>query len=212
MSWKKGLYGTPEEHRIGFEASRAEMEEAIADAREAMSNGQCLVAGNRIDNGYVAYGRMQANAYTSEELSVASQMLRELKDADEPFEKKCVRTEPVEHMQGRPMHMMRPALAGPGNRPSMEQLEKARAWMRREFNKRYDGYSHPSHTAAKVMEDADRHFGLNSFGVEGWSTSMRNGIQYLNFGDTYDPTIVARSSSSGVTFILARGGWGSYVR
>lgn len=108
----RGLAGTMAEHSTDFQNARQELMEAVNDAREAMSNGQCLVAGKRIDDGYVAYGRLQANAYDGKDISEASRLLRELKAADEPFEKKCVRTEPQSETHERSMRMMRPGLAG----------------------------------------------------------------------------------------------------
>lgn len=108
----RSLSGTPAEHATDFQHARQEMMDAINDATEAMKNGQCLVAGGRIDNGYVAYGRMQANAYEGHELAEAARLFKALKRADEPFEKRCVRPEPVSETQERTMRMLRPGLAG----------------------------------------------------------------------------------------------------
>lgn len=109
---KVALGGTAAEHATDFQMARQELMEAVNDAREAMANGQCLVAGSRIDNGYVAYGRLQASAYEGKDISEASRLLKELKNADEPFEKKCVRTEPLSETHERTMRVMRPGLAG----------------------------------------------------------------------------------------------------
>lgn len=109
---KVALGGTAAEHATDFQMARQELMEAVNDAREAMANGQCRVAGTRIDNGYVAYGRLQASAYEGKDISEASRLLRELKAADEPFEQKCVRTEPLSETHERTMRVMRPGLAG----------------------------------------------------------------------------------------------------
>jgi len=57
----------------------------------------------------------------------------------------------------------------------------------------------------------DERFDLESFGVEGWWTSQHAGVQYLNFGDAYVPTIVVRSFTTGYACSLARGGWSAYA-
>lgn len=95
-------------------------------------------------------------------------------------------------------------------RPSKERLQQAAKWIRRELTKRADG-SHPSHLAAKVLEEADEKFKLGSFGVEGWAKSPSLGYQYLNYGDSYDPTIIVRSNPTRATVIVALGGWASYA-
>lgn len=100
--------------------------------------------------------------------------------------------------------------ASTGGPPSKEKLQQAAKWIRRELNKRDDG-THPSHLAAKVLEEADQKFGLGSFGVEGWAKSPSIGYQYLNYGDSYDPTIVVRSNRTQATVIVALGGWASYA-
>ena len=62
-----------------------------------------------------------------------------------------------------------------------------------------------------MLEEADKKFQLGSYGVEGWAKSPSLGYQYLNYGDTYDPTIVIRSNPTRATVIVALGGWGSYA-
>jgi len=56
---------------------------------------------------------------------------------------------------------------------------------------------HCSHTANDVLKLADALFiDLGTFGVEGFSDECgRDGIQYLNTGDTYELTIAFRSRS-----------------
>jgi hypothetical protein len=99
---------------------------------------------------------------------------------------------------------------GRPGRPSKETFQQAAKWIRRELNKRDDG-GHPSHLAAKVLEEADEKFKLGSFGVEGWAKSPSTGYQYLNYGDPYDSTIVVRSNPTRATVIVALGGWASYA-
>lgn len=94
----------------------------------------------------------------------------------------------------------------------IQRLQKAAKWVRTQMTKRRDPYSHPSHLAAKLLEEADEKFDLQSFGVEGWSNDVGSrSVQYLNFGDTYLPTIVAVSSRSGARIHYAAGGWGPYA-
>lgn len=94
--------------------------------------------------------------------------------------------------------------------PLKEKLQQAAKWIRREIKKRDDG-SHPSHLAAKLLEEADEKFKLGSYGVEGWAKSPSRGYQYLNYGDSYDPTIVVRSNPTQATVFVALGGWASYA-
>ena len=101
-------------------------------------------------------------------------------------------------------------VAASSRSPSKEQFQEAAKWIRRELNKRADG-SHPSHLAAKVLEEADEKFKLGSFGVEGWAKSSSLGYQYLNYGDPYDATIVVRSGPHQAAVFVALGGWASYA-
>lgn len=95
--------------------------------------------------------------------------------------------------------------------PDKAQFERAVRWCRAEFNKRWDGWEHPSHLADKLLEEADKKFELRSYGVEGQSNSTgRSGFSYLNYGDPYIPTIVARTSPTKVSFHYASG-WASYA-
>jgi hypothetical protein len=95
-------------------------------------------------------------------------------------------------------------------KPSKEKLQEAAKWIRRELTKRADS-GHPSHLAAKVLEEADEKFDLGSFGVEGWAKSPSVGYQYLNYGDSYDPTIIVRSNRTEARVSVALGGWASYA-
>jgi len=75
-------------------------------------------------------------------------------------------------------------------------LQKIRRWCRAEYNKRRETEDcHPSHTASDVMQDAERKWpDLSTFGVEGWCDECgREGVSYLNTGDTYDLTICFHS-------------------
>lgn len=59
------------------------------------------------------------------------------------------------------------------------------------------GSCHPSHTANRVMLDAQIVFeDLGSFGVEGWCDDIgENGFNYLNMGETYEDTILFNSKT-----------------
>lgn len=107
-----GLRGTDAEHATEFQHARHEALTAANDAKQALQNGQCLTAGTLIDDAYVNYGRAQANATDARQMSEAARLHRAIRTVDEPFEKKCVRSEPVSELHERSMSMMRPGLAG----------------------------------------------------------------------------------------------------
>lgn len=91
-------------------------------------------------------------------------------------------------------------------------LKLARDWASREYSRRSrSDRRHPSFLADEILLEADEKFGLDSYGVEGWAISTTKGVSYLNFGDSYDPTIVVETSSSGARFILAMGGWADFA-
>ena len=78
-------------------------------------------------------------------------------------------------------------------------LAKVRRWCRAKYNHRRttggESYRHPSHTASDVMQSAEKKWpDLSTFGVEGWCDECgREGVSYLNTGDTYDLTICFHS-------------------
>lgn len=82
-------------------------------------------------------------------------------------------------------------------------LNKALAWCRKRYNDLRTntefGRWHPSHAAARALEDTAKHYpdlGAGTLGTEGWSDECgRNGITYLNTGDTYDLTLCFDSRS-----------------
>lgn len=93
-----------------------------------------------------------------------------------------------------------------------ENLKRAARWVRRQLTKRHDPNSHPSHLAAVVLKEAEEKFGLESFGVEGWADGVgAKGVQYLNFGDPYSPTIIVRSWRHHCLVSFAGGGWEPYA-
>lgn len=93
-----------------------------------------------------------------------------------------------------------------------ENLQKAARWIRARMRDRPNKNHHPSHDAARILNEADGKFSLGSFGVEGWSDTVgRRGVQYLNFGDPYEPTIVVRTSPHHHSIHVAMGGWASYA-
>lgn len=73
-----------------------------------------------------------------------------------------------------------------------DTLDRAVKWCRREYRKRRETeHYHTSHTATDVMEEADKKFGLDMCGVEGWCDECgQDGVSYLNAGDAYATTIV----------------------
>jgi hypothetical protein len=74
-------------------------------------------------------------------------------------------------------------------------LDTVRSYCRRKYNElRQTERCHPSHTASHVMMMAQKHYkDLGTFGVEGWCDQSgsigSHGINYLNTGDSYCPTI-----------------------
>lgn len=92
---KCGLSGSAAEHAAEFQTARHEALDAIHDAQHAMVKQKCLIAGKRIDDGYVAIGKMQASAQTGAEMAEASRVHGALEKADEPFEASCVRDTPI---------------------------------------------------------------------------------------------------------------------
>ena len=90
--------------------------------------------------------------------------------------------------------------------------KRARDWCAKEYAKRAkDDARHPSFLASELLEQAEAKFGLASFGVEGWSTGYGSGgVSYLNYGDPYDATIVARTTMAHARFYHAKGGWAAY--
>lgn len=100
-----------------------------------------------------------------------------------------------------------------GNRPDDQTFERARRWCAAQFAKRYPDrrYEHASFLASEILKECDTWFALDSFGVEGWATSTETGVEYLNFGDSYHPTVLVRTRRDGVSFHFARGGWAEFA-
>lgn len=96
----------------------------------------------------------------------------------------------------------------------VEKLKRARAWCARQYQKRREDrrYEHPSFLAKEVLEEADKKFALESFGAEGWADEANGrydtGVNYLNFGDTYTPTVAVTTTRNSCTFRFLGGGWG----
>lgn len=92
----------------------------------------------------------------------------------------------------------------------IETLRKARAYARRKFTELREDYrysGHSSHAASKAIELAGEKFDIGH-GCEGvcWNCG-REGLSYLNMGDTYDTTILFDSRTE--QFRL--GSWGDFV-
>jgi hypothetical protein len=95
--------------------------------------------------------------------------------------------------------------------PSKEQLVEAANWIRKQMRDRPTNL-HPSFPARKALHEADVKFKLGSFGVEGWSNETGSGgVQYLNYGDPYEPTIVIRTSPHAASVHVAMNGWAPYA-
>ena len=91
-----------------------------------------------------------------------------------------------------------------------DYLKRAAKWCREQYKRKRQSEScHPSHTAADVMQDAEKRFpDLGTFGVEGWCDDYgRDGWQYLNAGDTYSLTVLFCSESERFSV----GCWGDIV-
>ena len=99
-------------------------------------------------------------------------------------------------------------------RKDCDPLGRAIAWCRREYARnRRETSEHCSHTAARVMEQAEKQFGLDTSGVngvEGFAFNSDAGIQYLNTGDSYGRTILFRASSCNMGR-WSLGSWGDIV-
>jgi hypothetical protein len=76
----------------------------------------------------------------------------------------------------------------------IKTLKKARAYAARRYSELLDtpefSCCHKSHAVARALEDTEKRFALETFGVEG-DCELNGGIdiQYLNTGDTYAPTV-----------------------
>ena len=73
---------------------------------------------------------------------------------------------------------------------------KARREIRRRYNELRNGelgYCHSSHAASQAIDEWSKAQGVG-FGSEGFCDECgRDGITYLNMGDTYDTTVVFTS-------------------
>lgn len=81
-----------------------------------------------------------------------------------------------------------------------EELNHLRGWCQRRYKKlRPAHYGHPSHLAGDILQEALRQFpavAAAAFGVEGWCDAVgEDGVQYLNLGETYEPTVCFRSDT-----------------
>ena len=93
-----------------------------------------------------------------------------------------------------------------------DYLKRVARWIRKAYkagriiDQADHGSYHPSHTATRVMLDAQIEFSdLGSFGVEGWCDDIgRDGFSYLNMGETYELTILFDSKTERFTV----GTWG----
>lgn len=77
----------------------------------------------------------------------------------------------------------------------------------RKHKEEYEGY-HPSHLGSKAIEEAGKKFNIG-FGCEGFclDEAGRDGISYLNMGDTYEYTVLFDSR----TERFSTGCWGDLL-
>jgi hypothetical protein len=88
----------------------------------------------------------------------------------------------------------------------MENLEKALNWLNENKNELINATKsyHASHTAYEMLEEVNKKFELDYCGIEGWSAENGNkGVNYLNGGDPYVPTIFALASFNEIEFKIA---------
>jgi len=81
-----------------------------------------------------------------------------------------------------------------------QTLRRARRYARQHFNENYT-HGHASHAVAKALEAAARKFNL-PYEVCGWADGIHEGIQYLNTGDSYGQTLVAKTDYASVRFTI----------
>lgn len=92
--------------------------------------------------------------------------------------------------------------------PEGVKLPAARAWCAKQFKQRYKHGEHASFLAEKILQEASEKYKLADSGVEGWTSACgRAGVQYLNYGDPYAPTIYVHSSPSSASFHYSASGW-----
>jgi len=91
-------------------------------------------------------------------------------------------------------------------------LQKARAWCAKEFRKRRVPGEHASHVTEVILREASKKFNLDDYGVAGFCDTMGHaGVNYLNFGDSYTPTLCALTRGEKARFTVAWGGWATYA-
>ncbi len=94
--------------------------------------------------------------------------------------------------------------------PEEIKLRAAREWCAAQFKARYNSGAHASFLAGTILEEASKRYKLADYGVEGWAHNFgRTGVQYLNYGDPYTPTIYVRSGPYSASFYFSRNGWAS---
>jgi len=102
------------------------------------------------------------------------------------------------------------SMSSVSNRPDIETIRKARRYAQKQFVKLRDDYrycGHSSHAASEAIKQAGSKYSIG-YGVEGFCWDCgRDGISYLNMGDTYDQTIMFDSRSD--RFWV--GCWGDFV-
>ena len=89
----------------------------------------------------------------------------------------------------------------------MENLEKALDWLNENKHDLLvkEPYRHASFIAHEMLKDIEQIFNIETYGIEGWSAENGNkGVNYLNNGDPYVPTIFALASFNEIEFKIAK--------
>lgn len=88
----------------------------------------------------------------------------------------------------------------------MNNLEKALNWLnenKEELMSDKKGF-HASVIAEEMLKIAESRYKLETFGTEGWSLDCgKRGVNYLNTGDSYIPTIFALATFNTIEFKIA---------
>ena len=93
-----------------------------------------------------------------------------------------------------------------------KKLKSAQRYARKKFNELREGdhkwaWCHASHAVAEALQQAEKKFSLDTFGVEGFCDPVgQEGFSYLNKGETYALTLGAHHDHHDARFVLTS--WG----
>lgn len=102
------------------------------------------------------------------------------------------------------------------NKIQVKLIQKAARLARVKFKELWDGDEHPSFAQSKALEYAAQWLednGVPNHGVEGFAfpQSCTHGVEYINFGDPYDYTVLAVVRGGGFKHSIETGCWASYA-